>query len=109
MSVDPASLFERDSYGLMISAFVPRVRRQPGYGGNRREMNQASGDYAASVSEFDEAGLTRAPAVAVQGLESGGRPRISNAASFWPSGSRTTSCSSGGWFDFIFVMTCSPE
>src|SRR2546428_9485374 len=61
MSVDPASLFERDSYGLMISAFVPRVRRQPGSGGNRREMNQASGDYAASVSEFDEAGPTRAP------------------------------------------------
>jgi len=44
----------------------PRVRRQPGYGGNRRKMNQASGDYAASVSEFEEAGLTRAPAEAVQ-------------------------------------------
>jgi len=37
-------------------------------------MNQASGDYAASVSEFDEAGLTRAPAEAVQVLESGSRP-----------------------------------
>src|SRR5438445_4544604 len=74
VSVDPASLFERDSYRLMISAFVPRVRRQPGYGGNRREMNQASGDYAASVSEFEEAGLTRAPAEAVQVLESGSRP-----------------------------------
>ena len=74
MSVDPASLFERDSYRLMISAFVPRVRRQPGYGGNRRKMNQASGDYAASVSEFDEAGLTRAPAEAVQVARIGESP-----------------------------------
>src|SRR5437016_12954728 len=44
----------------------PPVRPQSGSGGNRREMNQASGDYAASVSELEEAGLTRAPAEAVQ-------------------------------------------
>src|SRR5437016_13298710 len=52
----------------------PPVRPQSGFGGNRRKMNQASGDYAASVSEFDEAGLTRAPAEAVQVARIGESP-----------------------------------
>ncbi|TMA04875.1 MAG: flavin reductase family protein [Methanobacteriota archaeon] len=120
MMVDPASLPERDSYRLMISAFVPRpiafvstrslagtdncapfsysmgVSSRPmvlaisvGERDGRRKdtarnildtrefvvnlvteaiadkMNVASGDYAARVSEFEEAGLTPIPSDAV--------------------------------------------
>jgi len=116
MIVDPATMPERESYRLMISAFIPRpiafvsTRSLSGVDncapfsfsmgvssrpmvlavsiGSRRgrpkdtarniletqefvvnlvteaiaeKMNIASGDYAPEVSEFDEAGLTRAP------------------------------------------------
>lgn len=72
-------------------------------------MNQASGDYAASVSEFDEAGLTRAPAEAVQVARIGESPvnfecrliraiRVADNIVFL-----------GRWFDSMFAMTCSPK
>ena len=121
MDVDPSSLPEKDSYRLMISAFVPRpiafvsTRSLAGVDncapfsfsmgvssrpmvfavsiGERdsqpkdsarnildthefvvnlvteaiaEKMNIASGDYAETVSEFDEAGLTRAPSELVK-------------------------------------------
>ncbi len=121
MIVDPSSLPERESYRLMISAFVPRpiafvsTRSRTGVDncapfsysmgvsshpmvlavsvGERdgrpkdtarnildtrefvinlateaiaEKMNVASGDYAGTVSEFTEAGLTPAPSEAVR-------------------------------------------
>jgi flavin reductase (DIM6/NTAB) family NADH-FMN oxidoreductase RutF len=121
MIVDPASVPERQSYRLMISAFIPRpiafvsTRSRSGIDnaapfsysmgvssrpmvlgvsiGERdgrpkdsarnildtrefvvnlvteslaEKMNLASADFAPDVSEFDEAGLTRAPSVAIQ-------------------------------------------
>src|SRR6266699_5574878 len=121
MLVDPSALPERDSYRLMISAFVPRpiafvsTRSLAGINncapfsysmgvssrpmvlavsvGERdgrpkdtarnildtrefvvnlvteaiaEKMNQTSGDYAGTVSEFDEVGLTRASSEVVR-------------------------------------------
>ena len=121
MILDPSSVPPRDSYRLIISAFVPRpiafvsTRSRTGVDnaapfsysmgvsshpmvlavsiGERdgrpkdtgrnildtrefvvnivtealaEKMNIASGDYVAGVSEFDEAGLTRAPSEAVR-------------------------------------------
>ena len=73
-------------------------------------MNQASGDYAASVSEFDEAGLTRAPAEAVQVPRIGESPvnfecrliraiRVADNIVFF---GRVE-------FDSMFARTCSPK
>lgn len=121
MILDPSSVPPRDSYRLMISAFIPRpiafvsTRSRTGVDNaapfsysmavssrpmvlavsiaeregrpkdtarnilDTREfvvnlvteslaekMNIASGDYAAGVSEFDEAGITRAPSEAIR-------------------------------------------
>src|SRR2546422_7413437 len=161
MNLDPSSLPERDSYRLMISAFVPRpiafvstrslaginncapfsysmgVSSRPmvlALSAGEREgrpkdtvrnildtrefvvnmvteamaekMNVASGDYAAHISEFEEAGLTPVASDAV------GPPRIAESPVNFEcrlvraSRSRTTRSSSAKPFDCTWTTRC---